>query len=132
MPVFTHVFDEHNLLVSQFSGPITDELVIGYYEHLLSFADSTLLFVELVDFRDVGDAHISSDTLPNVARMIADAYMPIDSRIQCAVVAPSDLGFGMARMYELGEAPEMIDVRVFDTSIRHSSGSDSMPSTWST
>ena len=113
MSARAYVVPEHNLLVSQFRGTMTDELFITYYENLISFDAESPMLAELVDFRAVDDVHINPDTLSIVAHQISDNY-PIElGQFKCAVVAPTDLGYGFSRMYELGNSPANIELKVF-------------------
>jgi hypothetical protein len=104
---------ELNLLISQFHGEITDELFIRYYETLISLDAESPMPSELVDFRAATKADIKPYTLSVVAKQIADNY-PLNSGVlRCAVVAPSDLGYGLSRMYEQGKSPANVELNVF-------------------
>ena len=113
MPVFAHLFPEQKILVSQFKGRLTGELLTSYYEKIISLDDGSTEYAELVDFRSVTEIDIESDTLSNVANKITSLYGASETKMKCAVIAGSDLAYGLSRMYEMGESPETIEIGVF-------------------
>jgi hypothetical protein len=115
MSAEAHVFPEHDLLVSRFQGVLTDELLISYYQKLFSLGEGSSSFSELVDFRCVERTEVSSYALSVIAEGISAAYESITSVMKCAVVAPSDLSYGLSRMYQLGSSPPNVRLQVFRT-----------------
>ena len=113
MPATTHIFPKQKLIVSQFQGIFKEEVLLEYYRKLLSIADDSIEYNELVDFRQIENGDISVETLSGIAAEVSAAYKGIEIQVRCAVVASSDLIFGMSRLYEMGKAPEKISMQVF-------------------
>lgn len=113
MSACAHLFPAQKLLISKFEGTLTDALFTAYYSKLLSLPGDTSDFAELVDFRDVDKIEVTEASLQRVAAEVADLYDSIDKKMQCAVVAPTDLGFGLSRMYEGRNSPAFVELEVF-------------------
>lgn len=117
MPIAAHLFSEHRLLVSQFVGVITDDLLVRYYQQLLESDGSSRDFPELVDLRRAERFAPTARAFSLIGRLVANMYNPTAStravKPRCAVVAPFDLAYGLARMYQMGTSSEAIDLQVF-------------------
>lgn len=117
MPIAAHLFPEPQLLVSQFVGTITDDMFVRYYQELLASDDGSKDIPELVDLRSAVRFSPTARAFSLIGDLVARIYKPTDPRPaitpRCAVLAPSDLAFGIARMYQLGTSPEAIDLQVF-------------------
>lgn len=113
MAAEAHIFPEQKLLISRFSGVLTNELFKGYYDDLLSLPGATIDFSELVDFRQITEVAIDDNTLAWVALQVDQAFKSAVIKPKCAVLAPHDLGFGLARMYEGGMSPNNVELGVF-------------------
>lgn len=117
MPIAAHLFSEHELLVSQFVGVITDDLLVRYYEQLLGSDGSSTDFPELVDLRRAERFAPTARAFSLIGRLVASTYEPAAptraGRPRCAVLAPFDLAYGLARMYQMGTSSEAIDLQVF-------------------
>src|SRR4051812_37383965 len=100
MTVLHAIDTERKLLLTVFRGPLSDEDVREHLRMLRANPQFQLLMRELVDLRGVTDVTISSAMARVSARWLLHAP---DARR--AIVAPSDVLFGLARMYQthLGE-----------------------------
>lgn len=115
MPARAYVFPEHDLLLSRFEGYLTTELLLGHYRKLIAIDAESPMHAEVVDFRGVSGTDVTPSTLRRVGEQIADHYREDPGQLRCAVLAPTDLGYGFSRMYEMGSSPAAIDTQVFRT-----------------
>lgn len=117
MPIAAHLFPEPHLLVSQFVGVITDDVFIRYYQQLLGSNDDSTDFPELVDLRSAVQFAPTARAFSLIAGLVARLYESTGSRPaikpRCAVLAPLDLAYGVARMYQMGASSEAVDLQVF-------------------
>lgn len=113
MPVTAHLLPEHCLVVSKFYGVLTDDLLVRYYDKLLSLPGDSGMFHELVDFRELTRVELTRIAMSQVARKVTAKYGACGTTLKCAVIASLDCAFGMSRMYEMGERHSNIEVQVF-------------------
>ena len=117
MPIAAHLFREPQLLVSQFVGGITDDMFVRYYQQLLASDDVSKDFPELVDLRSAVRFAPTARAFSLIGGLVASIYKPTGPRPaikpRCAVLAPFDLAYGIARMYQMGTSPEAVDLQVF-------------------
>jgi hypothetical protein len=98
---------------AQYTGIVDDAMLLQAYAVLLAEPDYDATYDDLVDLRGVTRLEISATAM----RQLIAMYSPVDQlgvRTRLAVVAASDVTFGMSRMYELlrGDGvPE--EIRVF-------------------
>ena len=100
---------DRQILIVTMTGQITDEDLVGIHDHLRS--DKTLKpdSALLIDLREANGTKITSEGVRALASL--PLVLPPESRR--AVVVPSNLGFGMARMYELWRGEEAGRIRSF-------------------
>ena len=55
----------------------------------------------LVDMREAESASISTDCLRKLASFLCEQFKETQAHPKIAIVAPKDLSFGIARMYEV-------------------------------
>ena len=75
---------------------VTDSEVLNYLRMLPQHPDYNLKFNHLVDCSWIDSFHVSAD----LTRSVATRKL-FSSRSRCAIVAPQDHIYGMARMFEL-------------------------------
>lgn len=112
MPVQVRVDETRGLVELVFAGELTDaEFKETANRYLLEpFA---ALPLGLFDLSDVTVMDVSAESVRDVARRVA---LHVDPRLEegkLAIVAPRDLLFGMARMYEMLRNDSPVEVRVF-------------------
>ena len=112
MPIQVRVDETRGLVELVFAGELTDsEFKETVNRYLLEpFAAFPL---GLFDLTDVTVMDVSAESVRNVARRVS---LHVDSRLEegkLAIVAPRDLLFGMARMYEMLRDDSPVEVRVF-------------------
>jgi hypothetical protein len=94
-------FDEvNNVLRSTYDGSVTDELVWEAYASRVKFQAHRPAFRTLSDFSSVTTFDVSIETIKKLA--VEEPVIAADS--MRVIVAPSDLTYGLARMFGmLGE-----------------------------
>lgn len=98
--------------VATFSGTVDDQELLGSYGQLLASEDYDPRLNDLVDMRPVTRLDVSGDAIRELVR----AFTPLDpamTETRLAIVAGSDVVFGMARMYELLRSDTPEEIRVF-------------------
>jgi hypothetical protein len=113
MPRTVKVDTQCRLVISCYSGELTISQVLRQWEEIAAHPDFDSSFSYLTDTSDITDYLIT----PSDARHLARTVDPFDRYSQRIVVAPSDLIFGMARMYGMaGEQrhPNLAVVRTIE------------------
>ena len=100
---------ERRLITIVVQGELTDTDLLQGYERLRERPDFSADFDELVDLLGADGRQITADGVRTLARR-PPSYSPHARR---AVVVPSEMGYGMARMYELMQDGESGQIRVF-------------------
>jgi hypothetical protein len=95
VPVSYSIDMQHPLVYTVFSGEVTDADLLEHLRSLYADPRFDSAMPELVDLREVTGVSVSPDMIPSSARW--PLHWPSAQR---AVVAPTDLLFGLSRMYE--------------------------------
>ncbi len=105
MPISYRIDHERRLVVAAGHGTLTEQDVLGYQSEVWSRAD-VAGYDELVDMSDVKRIEVSSaGQVRHLASMAAE--MPSSrSRSKFAIVAPTDIAFGLGRMFQTFRALE--------------------------
>ena len=107
--------------VATFTGTLTDEELFGAYGALLEMPDYDYGADDLVDFRTVTRMDVTSEGLRRLMALFAEAD-ELGNRTRLAIIAPRDVTYGVARMYQLmrgDDVPEEIAVfRDYDEGVR--------------
>ena len=108
MPASYRIDLERRIILSTASGTLTDEDLRSHQRDVLADPHFESTLNQLWDLREVVQIETSNATLGELAR--ARSYAAETKR---ALVAPRDVQFGMARMFQIlhDQAPE--DLRVF-------------------
>lgn len=113
MSPITHSLDEDlHLLITTWSGAVTDaEMIEGYR---MAYADRRWVpgFNEVTDLRRADVRAVTPDGLRGVRLLVAESVAGFTGSFRTAVLAPTDLGFGISRMYELMSDESSESVRV--------------------
>lgn len=96
MPVSYEIDKQRRLVVCTATGVCTAEEVVGFREQLLSDRDFDPSFSQFVDATGLGRAEIS----PEQVRSLGE-QSPFSANSRRALVAESDLGFALLRVYEI-------------------------------
>ena len=102
MPITFHFRPEENLVVCIHKGSRSD--ILESYKSMYENDSFDISMNRLVDVRQVGSSDISKpDSLEQLASFTKSQFagVKLDVRPKIAIIAPSDIGFGMSRMYEI-------------------------------
>jgi len=100
MPIKQSMLPDHNLVILKHEGSIPDEEFLDFYKKFFMSNDVDLSMNLLVDLREADSTPRSQEALHQFAEFIGSSLSGIQTRIKVAVIAPDDLSFGLARMYE--------------------------------
>ncbi|HKJ25804.1 MAG TPA: STAS/SEC14 domain-containing protein [Myxococcota bacterium] len=104
---------ETNLLLVTFDGTLSDEDLLEYARHALESADVSAGHDELIDLRGLEDGgEISTRALRRIADMFTRSDTAPD-RSRVAMVATTDVHYGLSRMYQAFRSDSPLDLRVF-------------------
>jgi len=108
LPAQYRIDSESRIIFSTARGVLTEEDLRGHQSRLLADPAFDPKFDQLWDFSEVTKLHVERKAVSHLAQARS-----FEAGVKRAVVAPSDLAFGMARMFQLlhDQAPE--EVRVF-------------------
>jgi len=115
MPITYRTYLEHNLIILVHKGRIPDEEFLSFYKPLYKSNTSFASMDHLVDLREADSSPRSSDVLYQFANFMQSSFESLTTRPKVAVVAPKDLSFGLARMYEAFADSIPWDFTVFRT-----------------
>ena len=101
MPISYHLKPDQKLVVLVHKGIISDEEFLSFYEALYEDAQFDKSFNLLVDLRQTESSVRSAAALNQFADFIRKQFVNISVKPKVAVVAPKDISFGLARMYEV-------------------------------
>lgn len=96
MPVSYEIDKERQLVICTVTGVCTAEDVLGFHKQILNDSDFDPAFSQLMD----GTGITRTDIEPSQMRTLADRS-PFSLTSRRALVAESDLGFGLLRVYEI-------------------------------
>jgi hypothetical protein len=111
-PIIHSLHEDLHLLISTWSGTVTDaEMIEGYRK---AYADRRWVpgFNEVTDLRRADLRAVTADGLRGVRLLVSESVAGFTGTFRTAVLAPTDLGFGLSRMYELMSDESTESVRV--------------------
>ena len=94
-------------------GTITDDEFLAFYKSLFESGQLDPSMNLLVDLRPSESSPRSEEILQQFAGFVRTKYTGVTTRPKIAVVAPEDLSFGLARMYEAFSHSVPWDFEVF-------------------
>jgi len=100
MPIKRHFRRERNLLILEHIGTVSDEEFLAFYKSLYGDDRFVVSMDQLVDLRRADSTPRSPEVLRQFAQFVMDQYPIAASPVNIAVVAPKDLSYGLARMYD--------------------------------
>ncbi|MCL4301119.1 MAG: hypothetical protein KJ077_35635 [Anaerolineae bacterium] len=107
MPAFYYIDPQLRIVFSSLEGVVTDEEALNHEERLCYDPHFEPDFSQLIDCRRVTEVRATNDFI----RFIA-VRSPFSSKAHRAIVAGTDLVYGLARMYQMLRADEE-QIRVF-------------------
>ena len=96
MPVVLHVDVAKRVVISEFSGEVTNEEFMRQASLIQSHPDFDPHFSEIVDFTAVTRTSLSTETIWTMATT-KSLFLPTAKHI---IIAPADSAFGLARMFQ--------------------------------
>jgi hypothetical protein len=109
MPANYEINAPRGVIVVTVTGDLTDEGLFEMHRRLERDPAVKPTFALLLDLRQTNAISITSDGV----RALADMPLVLSPGSRRAVVVPSDLGFGMARMYGMRRGSKGATVEVF-------------------
>ena len=111
MPIPYQIDRTQALIRTKCIGNVSLDEVLGHFDELEANPDCPPLLDVLLDFSDL-------ETVPDSDQLVAvaDRMRRVSRRVKfgaCAIVAKSDLLFGIARMYAIHAEPHFRIARVF-------------------
>jgi len=100
MSIELHLRPDHHLAILIHIGTIPDDEFLSFYESLYENKSFNPTMDQLIDLRQADSEPRSPDVLRQFSEYVRTAFQDITKRPKIAVVAPKDLSFGLARMYQ--------------------------------
>jgi hypothetical protein len=100
VPIEFRVRPEHDLAVFEHVGSVPDGEFLSFYRSLYDGGAFNMSLNQLVDLRKADSRPRSPGVLRQLAEYLQTAYTGVSLPPKVAVVAPEDLSYGLARMYE--------------------------------
>jgi len=120
MPITYQLKPDERLGILVHVGAVTDDEFLSFYKALYEENRFDKSFNLLVDLRQSESSVRSVAALNELADFMRGQFVSITARPKIAVVAPKDISFGLARMYEVfsGDVPwEFVVFRAADAAL---------------
>jgi len=101
MPIRYTIHRDLGVVVTHFSGYVTDDEFVDSYRLMLQDADYRPGTDELADLRGVADLNLSAAALRKVEELTEARYEGTNAAFRTAILAPRDQSYGIGRMYEV-------------------------------
>ncbi len=101
MTIESHVRPEHNMTIFVHTGRVPDDEFLAFYKSFFESDTFKPPMNLLVDLRETNSSSRSQEALLRFAELAEAKLADITASTKVAVVAPKDLSFGLARMYEV-------------------------------
>jgi hypothetical protein len=101
MPIESYIKPEHDLVVFVHTGRVPDDEFLAYYKSFFGNEGFSPPGKILVDLRETSSSSRSHDAILDSAKIAEKSFGGNDPVTKVAVVAPQDLSFGLARLYEI-------------------------------
>lgn len=114
MPIDFEHDAERKLLTIRMHGDLSDEDLIGYANHAVVDEQIEAATNDFIDLSAVVTISASSEALRRVNAILVEGGRTRNEG-KMAILAPTDLAFGMARMFQSYHDAGAIEVQVFRT-----------------
>jgi hypothetical protein len=111
MPIQIAIDPERRLINTRVSGRVTAPELLRYYKALYADPDFEPGMSEIFDLSDVTEIDISTEELRGFS-LTTSVNNSHGGPCKLAIVAPTPVTFGMARMYELMQPASLNEIRV--------------------
>jgi hypothetical protein len=112
MPIRTIIDKTIGLIRTTAAGRVTGDELVAYYHRLRSHPDFRSSLNEIFDLTDVTEANVDGADVRRLSG-VTEEFTVRGVAVKVAIIAPRDLEFGLARMYEMLQSRSRNDVRVF-------------------
>ena len=113
MPISYSIDPARGLVTLTYTGTITDRDLFDTFDRLYRDPGHRVGMSELSDLREAESVQVTAKGLQDLALRTARQLDPAGKTWRVAVVAPRDVVFGLARMYELLREGSPEQVMVF-------------------
>ena len=113
MPITCHFHPDAELVVLTHTGAVTDEEFLATYRGFIADPRLDKSFDLLVDLRNSDSSGRTPATLREFAGIVQRHYAGQTERPKAAVIAPRDLSYGLARVYEAYSDISTMELVVF-------------------
>jgi len=113
MPVIFDFKPEHNLVVCRQVGTVEDEEFMSSYRSLFEGGRFDPSMDLVVDLRLADSSRRSQEAIREFAAYLKEWMRKTDKKSRVVVIAPKDVSFGLARMYEAYAESAHRDFTVF-------------------
>jgi len=100
MPIKSQIKPQQRLVIMSHVGSVPDREFLYSYKALFDDARYDKSFNMLIDLRRADSSARSPNTLRDFAAFVRQQFGDAELGPKVAVVAPEDISFGLARMYE--------------------------------
>ena len=114
MPIRMIIDRAAGLIRTTASGRVSGDDLVTYYHRLRAHPDFRSTLNEIFDLSEVTDAAVDAGDVRRLSE-VTEEFTRRGVTVRIAIVAPRDLEFGLARMYEMLQSQSLNDVRVFRT-----------------
>ena len=112
MPIRMIIDKTSGLIRTTATGRVTGEELVAYYHRLRSHPDFRSNLNEIFDLTEVTAADVVAADVRRLSG-VTEEFTRRGVTVKVAIIAPRDLEFGLARMYEMLQNQSKNDVRVF-------------------
>ena len=95
-----YILPDKNLIVYRPVGIISATDIIDYIQNVIKDKDFKEGLIEYIDLSGVEDWKLDHQEVEKVTYVDSDGQGTVKKINKCAIFAPSDIAFGMARMYQ--------------------------------
>ncbi len=100
MPIKHSINKEHQLIVSVHVGTIPDEEFLRSYDNLFEDAAFNEHYNLLIDLRRATSGERSTAALRSLSSAVGHRYRKAETAPKTAIIAPTDISYGLGRMYQ--------------------------------
>jgi hypothetical protein len=115
MPISYHLKPDARLVILIHAGAVTDDEFLRFYKSLYEDNRFDKSFNLLIDLGQTSSSVRSAAALRELAQFMQKQFVNTTARPKIAVVAPKDVSFGMARMYNFFSRDMSYEFAVFRT-----------------
>ena len=113
MPVIFDFKSEHNLVICRHFGTVDDKEFLNSYRSLFESGRFDPSMDLVVDLRRADSSKRSQEAIREFAEYLKRWMQKTEKKSRVVVIAPRDVSFGLARMYEAYSESAHIDFTVF-------------------